>query len=60
LSSTFSGTFSSISVATKPGVTVFTVMPTPLSTSLPARARMKAASFARVLVSPSKPALDAA
>jgi len=51
---------SSISVATNPGVTVFTVRPMPSSTSLPARARMKAVSFARALVSPNMPALEAA
>src|SRR5579863_591843 len=58
--STFSGTCSSISVATKPGATVLTVMPMPFSSSLPARLSWNAASRASVFVNPSNPDFDAA
>jgi hypothetical protein len=59
-SSTCSGIAATISVATKPGVTVFTVTPMLSSVSLPARASWNVASRARVLVSPNSPDLDAA
>jgi hypothetical protein len=44
----------------KPGATVFTVMPSASSSSLPAFLSWKAASSARVFVSPNSPDFDAA
>ena len=56
----FSGMDSTISVAMKPGVTVFTVTASPSSVSFPERSSMKATSLASVLVSPNRPDFEAA